>query len=261
MAKATKLTKPISILFLLYFVILFIERAQSLLRVAAEGRSFTSEYAILVNVTAMLSLLMTIIMLIAVNRPFLRSLFTDAVPDYSVLTITSGVMLVSGMVHTEYTIPPIQFASYGALILAMILRTAELSKTVGNRFSLWYSLIYLTMFSMAIPVIYQLYQATDLSYERVFYLVEANVMLLLVVCFTLMLRRLFIGRGEDLLLWIPFLIMTVGDAAVLWMRWDDEINFFVLIFAVISAVLFIAGRVILSVLKKRQGRSVPPLTE
>ena len=38
MANQTKLTKPISWLFLLYFVILFAERAQRLFRGIAEGR-------------------------------------------------------------------------------------------------------------------------------------------------------------------------------------------------------------------------------
>ena len=251
MANQTKLTKPISWLFLLYFVILFAERSRSLFSVITEGRLFAAEYDILVNMTAILSLLAAIVMLIVFNGSFWRSLFTAVVPNYSILTITCGVILVSGMVHTEYTIPPIQFAAYGALIVAMILRAAELSKSAKDRFSLWYSLVYLTAFSMAIPVMYQLHTAADLSYERMFYLVEADVMLLLVVCFTLMLRRLFLGTGENLLLWIPFLIMAVGDTAVLWMRWSDEINFFVLIFAVLSAVLFIIGKVIFSVRKKR----------
>ena len=69
-------------------------------------------------------------------------------------------------------------------------------------------------------------------------------MLLLVLSFTLMLRRLFIGKGENLLLWAPFITMVIGDAVVLWMRWTEEINSFVLIFACLSAVLFIVGKVI-----------------
>ena len=72
-----------------------------------------------------------------------------------------------------------------------------------------------------------------------FHFIEADVMLVLVVSFTVMLRRLFVGRGENLLLWIPFLVMVIGDAAVLWMRWSEEINSFVLIFAILSAVLFL----------------------
>jgi len=244
MEKKQRFTKVISWLFLLYFVILFAERVQSLVRVVAEVRLFAAGFDIFVNLTAILSLCAGIIMLILFNAAFWRSLFSDTVPDYANLTITSGVVLVSGMVHTEYTIPGIQFAAYGALILAMILRTVELSAAAENRASQWYSLIYLTAFSMAIPVMYQLQASDSLLYEKAFCFIEADVMLLLVLSFTLMLRRLFLGRGEDLLLWIPFVIMVIGDAAVLWMRWTDEINFFVLIFAALSAVMFLVGKLI-----------------
>lgn len=236
------LTKPISWLFLLYFVILFAERTQSLVRVAAEDRLFASGFATLVDILAILSLCAVLIMLAFCNKRFWQSLFSAAEPDYSVLTITSGVILISGMVHTEYTIPPVQFAAYGALILSMILRAAELSGRSKRRSSLWYSLIYLTVFSMAIPVMYALNASNSLAFEVAFYALETVVMLLLVLSFTVMLRRLFLGRGENLLLWIPFLIMVIGDAAVLWMRWAEEINFFVLIFAAISAVLFLIGK-------------------
>lgn len=240
--KNKNFTKPISWLFLLYFVILFGERAQSLARVIAEGQLFSDGYAILVDILALLSLCAAVILLAFCNKGFWRSLFSSAEPDYSILTVTSGVILVSGMVHTEYTIPPIQFASYGALILAMILRTAELPAGAKRRASLWYSLIYLTAFSMAIPVMYALHTVSSSPFTAAFYAVEAVVMLLLVLSFTVMLRRLFLGQGEDLLLWIPFLIMVLGDTAVLWMRWADEINFFVLIFASLSAVLFLIGK-------------------
>ena len=244
MANQKGMGKAISWLFLLYFAILFGERAQSLIRIISENRMFAKEYDIIVNLTAIISLCATIIMLLVFNLSFWKSLFTPAEANYSILTITAGVMLVSGMVHTEYTIPGIQFAAYGMLIAAMILRTVQLASGAKNRASLWYSLIYLTMFSMAIPVMYELDASDNWAYEKLFYFIEADVMLLLVVSFTLMLRRLFIGKGENLLLWIPFLIMVVGDTAVIWMRWTDEINWFVLIFAAVSAAMFLVGKLI-----------------
>lgn len=253
MTENKKFTGCISWLFLLYFVILFAERAQSLIRVIAGGQLFAAGFDTVVNMTVILSLCAAVMMLLLFNASFWRSLFAPVEPDYSILTITSGVMLVSGMVHTEYTIPGIQFAAYGMLIAAMVLRTAALSRSVGSRASLWYSLVYLTAFSMAIPVMYQLHTATQSArFEKAFYLVEADVMLLLVLTFTVMLRRLFIGKGENLLLWIPFLILVVGDTAVLWMRWTDEINFFVLIFAAVSAALFLVGKMIFRTKKDRR---------
>lgn len=58
------------------------------------------------------------------------------------------------------------------------------------------------------------------------------------------------SRGDNLLLWLPFAVMAIGDAVVLWMGWAAEINAFVLIFAALSAVLFIAGKIIFAIQKR-----------
>ena len=78
---------------------------------------------------------------------------------------------------------------------------------------------------------------------------EYCVMFVLMFLFMLMLGRLFLGRGENLLLWLPFAIMAVGDAVVLWMGWTAEINTFVLIFAALSVVLFVIGKIIFAIKK------------
>ena len=44
--------------------------------------------------------------------------------------------------------------------------------------------------------------------------------------------------------------MAIGDAVVLWMGWTAEVNAFVLIFAALSAVLFIAGKIIFAIQKR-----------
>ena len=44
-------------------------------------------------------------------------------------------------------------------------------------------------------------------------------------------------------------IMAVGDAVVLWMGWTAEVNAFVLIFAALSVILFIIGKIIFSIQK------------
>ena len=247
MTEKTKLTKPISWLFLLYFAILAGERIQSLIQAIPACGLSPVTFEGFTDLVALLSLCAAAVMLIFFSKGYWRSLFTSAVPDYSALTVASGVILVSGMVHTEHTIAPIQFAAYGMLILAMILRAAELSKSSGDRFGLWYSLIYLTAFSMAIPVVYH----SSIVQAGLFHFIETDVMLMLVLSFTVMLRRLFVGRGDDLLLWVPFIVMAVGDAAVLWMRWAEEVNSFVLIFAALSAALFIAGKIIFAVKRSK----------
>ena len=100
------LQKPISYLFLIYFLVLFIERGQSLVLSYFHLKKdmFSSSFDIYVNSAAMVSLLSFVVMVSFFNKGFWSSLISEeAVVDYSMLTVTAGVLLVSGMVHTEYT--------------------------------------------------------------------------------------------------------------------------------------------------------------
>ena len=234
--------------FLLYFIILFAERLNSLLRAAVTNRFFEDAFESTANVVVLGSWLAAGLLLAFFCKPFWRSLFSSAEPDYSMMSLTAGVALVSGMVHTEYTVPGIQFASYGMLIVAMILRVIQLAPESKDRFGMWYSLVYLTSFSMAIPVVYKHY---TLAHPALFHGTEYTVTALLVISFTVMLKRLFSGEGENLLLWSPFAVMAIGDAVVIWMGWSAEVNMFVLIFAALTAVLFIAGKVIFALRKSK----------
>lgn len=244
-----KLSIAISWLILLYFVILFAERVQSMVRVVYVGNKgmLSTGFDSYVNVLTCCSLLATLVLLFTVNRDFLRSLVNSSViPDYSKLSITAGVILISGMVHTEYTIAPVQFAAYGMIILAMMLRTAETAPAADSKFKLWYSVIYLTVFSMSIPVMYHSY----IGHAVLFHVVSAAAALVLVGCFTYMMRLVFIGQAEDLLLIVPVVLMAVLDAAVIGIRWSEEVNSFALIFAIAAAAMFLIGRIIFAVMKK-----------
>ena len=42
---------------------------------------------------------------------------------------------------------------------------------------------------------------------------------------------------------VPFLIMIIGDVLVLALRWKESVNSFVLIFASVSTLMFIIGRI------------------
>ena len=139
---------------LLYFLILFAERAQSVIRSLSGGFSslYQNAFAGYVNTLTVLSLLATIVLLAGFNRDFWKSLFGSCPPNYLMISITAGVLLLSGMVHT---IAPIQFVSYGMLIVAMIIRTVETSAQAENSFRTWYSLAYLILFAMAVPVVYE----------------------------------------------------------------------------------------------------------
>ena len=244
-----KMSIAISWLTMLYFVILFAERVQSMVRVVYVGNKgmLSTGFDSYVNVLTCCSLLAALIMLFTLNRDFLRSLIdSSVVPDYSKLSVTAGVILISGMVHTEYTIAPLQFGAYGMLILAMILRTVETAPAADSRFRLWYSVIYLTVFSMSIPVMYHSY----IEQAVLFHVLSAVTALVLVGCFTYMMRLVFIGQAEDLLLIVPVVLMAVLDAAVIIMRWSEEVNTFALIFAVAAAVMFIIGKIVFAVMKK-----------
>ena len=234
--------KPISFLFLLYFLILFAERFQSLYRSFSLSRKemFSSSFDIYVNVVTMISLFSFLVLICFFNKGFWASLVSkNAKVDYSLLTLTAGVILISGMVHTEYTIPPIQFVSYGALIALMVLRTVEKTGEGGDNFLMWYSLIYCVMFSMAIPVVYK----SNIDKAALFHTIESIVSLTLVVAFTYMLNRVFLTKADNLMSLVPFLIMIIGDVLVLALRWKESVNSFVLIFASVSTLMFIIGRI------------------
>ncbi|MGN0817654.1 MAG: hypothetical protein ACI4L9_01675 [Candidatus Coproplasma sp.] len=237
------LTVIISWLFLLYFVILFAERAQSLIRCCMGGIKPLYETAFdgYVNTLTALSLVATLVMLTGFNGNFWRSLFnSDVAPDYTLLSVTSGVLLLSGMVHTEHTIAPVQFVSYGMLIVAMVLRTVITSAAAEHPFKYWFSLAYLVAFAMAVPVMYR----TQIANATAFHIIEAATAVVLVAAFTFMTQRVFVGKGENLLYWIPFIIVAVADTVILWMRWQEEVNVFVLIFIILTAILFVVGKIL-----------------
>jgi len=226
-----------------YFVVLFAERAQSLIRsfrdreVSVWGSGF-DRY---VNGICIVSLAAFLILLFTANRGFLKALFVNGtVVDYRMLSITIGVILISGMVHTEYTIPGIQFGAYGLLIVALIIRTAENSAAAGSKALLWMSLVYLIFFSMAIPVVYR----SEIGNASLFHVVESLVSLVLIAAFTYMTYRVLIGNAVDLFMICPIVLAIAGDIAVLALRWKENVNTFVLILLIASVVTWVAGFIV-----------------
>lgn len=231
-----------------YFIILFAERAQSLIRSFADSNVsvWGSGFSRYVNGICILSLAAFLILLLAINRDFLKSLFVkDTAVNYKMLCITIGVILISGMVHTEHTIPAIQFGSYGLLIVALIICTAKNNASSGNSLLLWMSLVYLIFFSMAIPVVYE----SGIKNAGLFHIIEAVTSLVLVAGFAYLSYRVFAGQAVNLFLICPIVVAIIGDAIVLAMRWKEYVNSFVLIFLVASVVMWIAGFIVKMVKK------------
>jgi len=226
-----------------YFVVLFIERMQSIVRSFTDSNisMWGDGFDKYVNGICILSLGAFLVLLFLINRDFLQSLFVkDAVVNMKNLSITIGVILVSGMVHTEHTIPGIQFASYGLLIVAFVISTAKNNAASGNSILLWMSLVYLIFFSMAIPVVYK----SGMENAAVFHVIESIVSLVLVACFAYMTYLIFAGNAVNLFMILPIIIALVGDAVVLALRWKEEVNSFVLIFIIASAVMWLIGTMV-----------------
>jgi len=153
------------------------------------------------------------------------------------LCIAAGLILVSGMVHTEYTVAPIQFGAYGALIVAMIIQTALTQQRSDKPVLLWLSVAFLTAFSMAIPVMYR----SDIANAAFFHVAEAIAALVLVAMFTGMLYKVFCGDATNLFYFVPMLSALVLDTVLIVMRSREEINWFVLVSLIATCVLFLIG--------------------
>ena len=233
------------IFLLLYFLILTVERVISLVNVFMGD--FSSYDA--------LDWYMTALTLFAVFGSYVYMLTrcdifvkryvngkTSASPivsqnNFGRLSIAAGILLLGGMVHTEGTIPGIQFASYGMILVSMAIHTAQQVKANGGALKKWLSFAYIVAFSMAIPVVYH----SHIALSWLFIPLECVISAGMVVLFTIMLKKFYEGNGEDKFSLLPFLVMVFGDFGVVYLRWNEEINFFVLIFASLAAVLWFVG--------------------
>lgn len=222
----------------LYFAILTTERVISLVKCCAnglEGYELLDYYMIMLTIFAIFGSY-----LFAVLR------CTDAVKHrekngniFSELSIAAGILLLGGMVHTDGSIPVMQFISYGMILISMAIHTAENVKKSRNADRKWLSFAYIVAYSMAIPVVYH----TNIALDYLFIPIECVVSAGMVAMFTIMLTRFYNGNGESGFSLMPFLVALFGDFVVLFLRWEEEINYFVLIFLCVMTALWFAGNV------------------
>ena len=233
------------IFIILYLLILSAERIQSLVRSGKKKVLLTDGLHKYMTGLCLLSFAGTIVLL-CIQGFFLlqgapidspQAIVNDPVVSTMLLCSTIGCLLLSGMVHTEYSIPAIQFVSYGALIVAMILNVITQSwLTPGARVL---TMLYIVAFSMAIPVVYP----SQIKNKRLFHIIESIVSFGLVAVFTFMLFELFMGQ-YGLVFHPAFLITAVlADIVVLVLRWKEEINWFVLVSLALAVVLWIVGAI------------------
>ena len=121
---------------ILYFVILTIERIISLISV------FTGDFSGYDALDRYMTIL-TVFSIIGTYIFILSRCCKDSSGScngiFGKLAIAAGILLLGGMVHTEGTIPPIQFASYGMLLISMAIHTIQSVKENGNALQKWLS--------------------------------------------------------------------------------------------------------------------------
>ena len=237
----------INLCFILYFVILLVERILSVVLSLVNGiNMFSNGFNAYTYSLVFVSIVGWLIYFIARCRLSIKGLFNkEVVYPFFDLCLASGILLLSGMVHTEYTIPVVQFISYGILIIGILLKVILLNNSSQNRTILWLSFSYLVAFSMAIPVMYRSMMETHV----LFHILEAIISFGLVIAFTVLFAQLFNGK-ENLFYPLPIIVALFGDTALIILRWKEEINYFVLIFISLSVVLFVVGYII-SLKKKK----------
>ena len=235
----------IHLLFAVYFIVLTAERIQSIVRSVRDPSVllFGDGFNCYTYLITFVSLAVSLIYLIVSNGNLFVGVFTRSVRVHGSiqmgrLCIATGLILVSGMVHTEYTVAPIQFGAYGALIVAMIIQTAQKHRQSGKPVLLWLSVAFLTAFSMAIPVMYR----SNIAYAGLFHVLEAITALVLVAMFTGMLYKVFCKDATNLFYFVPMLTVLVLDTVLIVMRSREEINWFVLVSLIATCVMFLIGR-------------------
>lgn len=235
----------IHLLFAVYFIVLTAERIQSIVRSVRDPSVllFGDGFNCYTYLITFVSLAVSLIYLIVTNGNLFVGVFTRSARVHGSiqmgrLCIATGLILVSGMVHTEYTVAPIQFGAYGALIVAMIIQTAQKHRQSGKPVLLWLSVAFLTAFSMAIPVMYR----SNIAYAGLFHVLEAITALVLVAMFTGMLYKVFCKDATNLFYFVPMLTVLVLDTVLIVMRSREEINWFVLVSLIATCVMFLIGR-------------------
>ena len=231
--------------FLMYFIILFCERVLALVFSVSRG----DEYSLLSgNGFNYVAYAVTAASLLAgaalAVRPFVKmyrafvseerfSFETESKP----LAVAVAVLLFGGMMHTGFTLAGVQFAAYGFLIAAFIVRAVEKCVGGGDKFLPVVSVVYLTLFSMTIPVCYISFMAQPL--QGLFFAAEGAAVAFLVPTFGYMLY-LFMKDGVTSFSPVLPAVMLVLSGATVALGWTEKINWFVLIFVCLTVTVYLA---------------------
>lgn len=233
--------------FSFYFVILFVERLLAVILSPSHGAEYALKSG---NAFNYIAYSVTALSLAAGTALFLRLfikmilsckkgegyLFEEHVTEW---VVAAFVLLFGGMMHTGFTLAAVQFAAYGFLIAAMTVRTVVFCTRGENKFSCILSLVYLTLFSMSIPVCYISFMQQPL--RAFFFAAEFLAAFLLVPAFGCLLL-LLMKKGVTSFSPVFPALMCALSGAVVALGWREDKNLFVLIFAslTLACYLFVA---------------------
>lgn len=259
MKKKIPLLLRLEIVFIfIYFAILMIERiVDVVLSISLTNPTQNG------NVTAIylligLSIMAFIGLSISEARPFYKAVFKGRKEDYEKINFTSvsilsGILLLSGMTHTPITTLAAQFASYGFLLIGILLRLIHIikeeeikGKKQGDYINRY---VYFVMMSMSIPVIY--YDVTLNGGSIVaFNILQWITMFVLVGLFTCMMISFYKNNGRIMLNWKTLAVVLALDIPLLIVGWNSEhelpeladgFNFFLLVFPALMIVSYLVG--------------------
>ena len=231
--------------FSLYFVLLFVERLLALILSSTHGDAYAlsagNGFNYFAYAVTALSLAAGTVLFVRLFLSLGRSIragqavdFDDRAKEWS---IAAAVLLFGGMMHTGFTLPGLQFAAYGFLIGAMIVKCVEVCLSAQDKFVPIVSTLYLTLFSMSIPVCY-LSEMSDPS-RILFFIAESGAVFTLVPAFGYLLYR---QMKEGVTSFSPAfpLVMCVLSGTTIALQWREKINYFVLIFAVLTVICYLS---------------------
>ena len=244
--KKKSITNALKIIgFSLYFLILFVERLLAVILSVHRGDAYALTSGNLFNFMAYS---VTVLSLAAGTFLFVRIfiglgralsakekyLFDDHAREWA---LASVALLFGGMMHTGFTLAGVQFAAYGFLIAAMIVRCVEGCLSGEDKYLSVVSLIYLVLFSMSIPVCYISFM--NMSLRGFFFAAEYAAVFFLVPSFGILLSRFMRSGRTSFAFCVPIAMFLLSGATVA-LQWQEKINWFVLIFTAATAVFYLA---------------------
>lgn len=237
------LNRLISIGFIGYTLILLVERILALIFSVTSGGDYalvsnnvmpTIYYAIVcLSITAGAVLLAVPMYKMAVHL-FKKENYEF---NWKELIFGSMVLLFSGMMHTGWTLAPVQFVAYGFLIGAMVCATIDSCLRNKNNYNSIISVIFLTLFSMAIPVAYiSVNEATQIP----FYTFTLLAVFAEIPLFGFMLYEFF-NKGEISFSYSPVIALLALSGSVVLLNFTSvgDFNWFVAVFVVLTVAMYL----------------------